>query len=510
MAYGRELYTLPGSAIDAAVIYDNTQAKMQSEINASVKTQINETFTLGAVATTIATNTDLNTIKTPGNYKGLTANTYTNKPSTSFPNLFTLRVYMSTGASGSLYRHQLIIPHEITSHSIYIRSYIETNGTGTWGAWQQIARMTDVNAKFPVSIANGGTGGTTAAKAKANLGLGTEAQNFKAGNYTGTDQIFGIAAKCVNTNCSSYLNKEIALVVKTNGIFAWNTTESKSVWGLDLPVPVANGGTGATSAANARTNLAVLGTAGGTLTGDIYLKSSTKDASSTSNPTSELAAPHIYFRDKNNYTEAWICQTHTTSSKYGLVMQTRRPFTSNGTTTETKHYLAMYINNEGGREVIVTESLPWRKAFGIGTNGAWPLTIAQGGTGQTGITATTTISNVAVAGSGWKIVSVRAAKWGKVAFVNMTLAATAAVTVPANGNMSNKIIATLTTDYRPRFWSTAYGTHDNAGFTTYYINAYNASSDPGAVYLCGGDARGSEWTIAKDGQIVFQSTFILP
>jgi hypothetical protein len=35
------------------------------------------------------------------------------------------------------------------------------------------------------------------------------------------------------------------------------------------PLPVALGGTGATSAANARTNLATLGTAGGTMTGNI-------------------------------------------------------------------------------------------------------------------------------------------------------------------------------------------------------------------------------------------------
>ena len=38
MAYNRELYTTPGAALDAGIIYDQTEGKMQSEINAIFKT----------------------------------------------------------------------------------------------------------------------------------------------------------------------------------------------------------------------------------------------------------------------------------------------------------------------------------------------------------------------------------------------------------------------------------------------------------------------------------------
>jgi len=75
----------------------------------------------------------------------------------------------------------------------------------------------------PLPIASGGTGGNTAANARVSLGLGTIAtQDSSAVNLTGS-------------------------ITVTGG----------QISALDAPVPITAGGTGATTAAGARTNLGI-------------------------------------------------------------------------------------------------------------------------------------------------------------------------------------------------------------------------------------------------------------
>ena len=41
MAYNKNLYTSSTSALDAGIVYDQTETKMQSEVNASIKSEVN-------------------------------------------------------------------------------------------------------------------------------------------------------------------------------------------------------------------------------------------------------------------------------------------------------------------------------------------------------------------------------------------------------------------------------------------------------------------------------------
>ena len=98
-----------------------------------------------------------------------------------------------------------------------------------------------------LSIAHGGTGATTAAKAKAALGLGTEAMNVTGAAATTSGQ-HGHLPKWVVSNSNSNLKgKTVGVIWTGSGLTLYNFTNGTEVWSLSLPVPVGKGGTGKTT-----------------------------------------------------------------------------------------------------------------------------------------------------------------------------------------------------------------------------------------------------------------------
>lgn len=90
------------------------------------------------------------------------------------------------------------------------------------------------------------------------------------------------------------------------------------------------------------------------------------------------------------------------------------------------NYLQLVIDSNNNQSILVSNAQAWRKALGLGTNGAFPLTIAQGGTGNTGIVVVDTIANIISAASGFTITQAAFCAWGKIAMIYVRAKATAA------------------------------------------------------------------------------------
>ena len=115
-----------------------------------------------------------------------------------------------------------------------------------------------------LSIARGGTGGSTVAEVRNNLGLGNTSGAVPIANG-GTGQTTAAGAR--------------------NALGLGNTTGA---------LPVANGGTGGTTGSAACTNIGALSKSGGTMTGILYAQSNTSytaaQARNISASTSDLTA----------------------------------------------------------------------------------------------------------------------------------------------------------------------------------------------------------------------------
>lgn len=112
------------------------------------------------------------------------------------------------------------------------------------------------------------------------------------------------------------------------------------------------------------------------------------------------------------------------------------------------NYLGLLMSESGTARVSMSHPAAWRSALGLGTNGALPLTIAQGGSGQTQVSWEQTIANIATAGSNITLTSGSYFNWGKLAMISI------------NGNTSasvatNSVLCTIASGKRPAVASPA-------------------------------------------------------
>lgn len=184
------------------------------------------------------------------------------------------------------------------------------------------------------------------------------------------------------------------------------------------------------------------------------------------------------FVDKNNVQYAYFRGRYSSDSNLGLQLGATR----NG----VNNLIAFNINSSGVRTIQLSDAGIWRKALNIGTDGALPITVPQGGTGQTAVTETTAVSSIATAGSNVTLLASNYVQWGKIAQLRLAIKATAAIS-------AGSVLATLVSDKKPK--------------TTTFIGA-TQSGRTGYISTTGAVSIGQ--SLAADASVTLLATYLLP
>lgn len=119
---------------------------------------------------------------------------------------------------------------------------------------------------------------------------------------------------------------------------------------------------------------------GDTMTGDLKMKGAYQD---TVAPNSEIYIPRLHFVDKNGTPVGSVTMDFMPSGTQRLLLIAYR--------NAVQHYLTLGFNSSGTPIVTSNHAEAWRKMLGLGdSDGAFPLTLAQGGTGATSAEAART------------------------------------------------------------------------------------------------------------------------
>lgn len=158
-----------------------------------------------------------------------------------------------------------------------------------------------------------------------------------------------------------------------------------------------------------------------------------------------------------------------------------------------QNILGLYVNDSGNQAVGISAPAAWRSALGLGTDGNLPVTIGQGGSGQTGVYITQEASEIATGAEGWNVTSAAYCQWGKLAMVQINIYTTQEVTVS-----NDTTIAQIASGKRP--------------VTTSSTQVW-LSSTYHALITTNGDlhiGRSGSATLAADYGFTFLAAYLLP
>ena len=105
---------------------------------------------------------------------------------------------------------------------------------------------------------------------------------------------------------------------------------------------------------------------------------------SGSTPPSDTTVGYVTYQDKSGNTMSFLRSVYYSNGNSALIFQTQRR--KDSTTTSTyMNYIVFGNNDSGGAYVTLSSATAWRTALGLGTSGALPITVAQGGTNATSV-----------------------------------------------------------------------------------------------------------------------------
>lgn len=215
----------------------------------------------------------------------------------------------------------------------------------------------------------------------------------------------------------------------------------------------------------------------------IYIKNTSADVSAQSD--TQDRSWNIICSDKNNVASGVFDSYFRGSDGYVYVELQGRRLVDGNTVT---NYLRLGVQPNGTKQVSVSNGAIWREALGLGTSGALPITVAQGGTGQTAIQYYNTAADLFTAASGVTILGVSGALWGKVLSINIAARKTTAVTTASDFS-----IGTVVAGKRPRVTS-------NIGISGGNITTGNIDGN-GNVNLHG--------TVTANGNLYIFATYVI-
>ena len=228
----------------------------------------------------------------------------------------------------------------------------------------------------------------------------------------------------------------------------------------------------------------VLKKTGDTATGSISIASSNIDTSVL--PSVSQTGQAFNLRDKNNVGLASLYPGRTASGVNSVVLAAYQSVSG----SNIANYALLGVGTTGDAVVSLSSPSAWRNALGLGTSGAFPLTIAQGGTGSTGVDAESTISNIIAAASGFAITSANYRQWGKIAQIYFQARKAEAQTTAAS-----MTLGTVVTGKRPVLLCSVVCA-DSSTITAAFL------STAGVVTASG--------TWAANGVKTFVATYLLP
>ena len=223
-------------------------------------------------------------------------------------------------------------------------------------------------------------------------------------------------------------------------------------------------------------------------TGTFALSTKATNITDGTAPDAETWGAIHGFYDSADSAIGYVHTRFQTDGKQGICLRARRKI--NGSNTDT--YLEVGKDASGNNYVNVSNAQAWRKALGLGSStGAFPLAIAQGGTGNTAVSTVTTISSIITAASGFSISSATYKQWGKMAMVNIKFKKNGTA-VSSNTDMT---LGTLVSGKRPALYCQA-SQYPNGSVSHAWI------TDGGVVHGYG--------TWAANGEKDICATFLLP